>query len=270
MSSVAAWLSDQQVPLINLRDVFISMQQQLPPELHFGKYGLQCNLLFSDDHFDIDESSAYQLAGQVIHFAGRRFVQLSFQISLDQDFKTVFDDLGLSDVMSSYVLAEQTSADSENDIDIEPGFAVSDPVALAACGGITWAIQESTVGKDIVSVANEQGIYSNDVAMLLAWFNAILDNTDNYQALLERTPTYLFSILFDAREGDLRMVGLRQNERENGDNSPYEHLWYVRQPGFVGMARTKEATQKLLASEQGVQPVQVGNQTPAVFKASDL
>lgn len=255
MSSVVGWLAKSPQSLSKLRDSFSAMRKELPLELHEGKFGSQFSIFFEVEQGDeITLSPSVQLPVAPIlrfrTFAHRPFVEVKIQIFPGQDFHKVFDDLGLAQFVSRSVLAEQTSADSSDDINTEPGFEVVGPLAFAACGGVTWAVEESSVKERIAKVADQHNMKS-DVAKLACWFNEILDHNqgaDRYKKLLEHTPTYLFSILFDSRSDNLHMVGLRQNERENGDNSPYEHLFYAENDKIVAMARTAAAVQEIVAN----------------------
>lgn len=278
MSSVASWISKSQISLKRVRDCFQNMGETLPKNLHYGPFGSQftvffeVNRAFNKDYFISKKvSSKYKPIIKFYDFADRKFAEFSIQIAKSEEFVVLFDRFGLSDLSTRYLLAEQTTADIE--IDMEPGFAVVGDVAFAACGGITWVVKDSSIKEKIEKIADRYGVERTDVNMLAAWFDYILKREkekDRYKRLLESTPTSLFSILFDGSDGDIRIVGLRQNERENGYVSEYEHLFYTKDKGLIMMARTESGLNALRRGLSDKKVILVKNREPVSFSVSEL
>ena len=281
MSSVAGWMSLDPLPLSKIRDSFAAMRKELSFETHYNPpFGSQFTVFFKKpDDFElatIQKAAAKNnipLVTSQTSLGGYDFVEVRAHLTERDDFGLLFNNLRLDKIKSNLVLAEQTAEDFRDAFRTNPGFYYDDKLALACCGGITLMFEETKTGPQIMKALAGTVDTHKELAVLLGWFRKVMGDLPAEQAyakVLKQTPTYLFSILFDARGEDLLMIGLRQNEVENGYVSPHNHLVYVKNKSAVFMARTETGLMPLLKSYKTAKIHHVGDKKPSILSYSEL
>ena len=259
MSSIAGWLEAEPTPLRPLLEALRELRGELPREYHESQFGSVAGLAFLAASGAEASSQAARIharagPGDRVRVAPRMigshaFVEVQVQAGDSAELGALLARIGVGDIRSRMVLAEQTAADGPA---MPSGLAIVDGLIFAANGGISDAVSTSSLAKEFAVAARTHGLHPGDDATIFAaWMAGQHQEGLSWNEVLAREPTYLFSALVDANSPQLALTALKRRTNEKGEASAYDHLFYRSHRSGVRIARTSRALDVMSTSIRG-------------------
>jgi hypothetical protein len=256
MSSVLGLIDRDSIPFSYIENCLGEMSSEFP-SVHVGEFGTKVGLLFStsntdqDAHFLKQEYSTDTNTSVGLRRLGNTdFVYILTQYPKDEELYNIFDRLGLRSFSTDLLLAEQTAAHIPNEMVELPSLCVFEQTAFAACGDISWVIDNSSVGQSLIESATRMGIKEGYAQQVGAWIEKQRLRGLPYSQILEQVPTILASVVLEIQENSLALVGLRRNVREDGFVYQRDYLYYAPNNEGIIFASTEKGLRKINANNE--------------------
>ncbi len=262
MSSVAGFIFEHTVPLANLFRSLDAMSRRLP-SVHIGKYGTGLGFLFACDDPTVVEKLKNDKPSEVgiahiraLQISGQTFIEVLCDIPKGLTTEEIFRAWGLFDLQTHIAFAEQTMS-KKNGITAEsPAMVVLDDFALAACGAISWVVDETEEGQRMKEIARSNGIMGDTGApVYTVWARKEFTGEHGPLGIIKNIPTIQATLILDGtNRNEPQLIAVRRDTRENNVTRAEErtsYLYYVAGTEGCAMASTTEGVGALIDRFEG-------------------